>query len=1122
MPSSPDNAAAFANPPPSAGYVYNHHRNRSRGLENLQSRGRNISRYEFGRRDRYGERVTRIYPREITNAAKTTARYSSSPAPIPTTSPLIKALGSTTTTAAHYTNEWTKSLPYFAAQQPASNGRSISGSPPGLTPGQSYGVSPSPPTIGGRPLSHPNHYPSFGGRLQGSPHQSPSRDRRASMFSKYSSQPPLPHEPQSHFYGLPEIDFGLDPPQSELLPGSNGYFCGFDTLDSVSDKPSSHAGQNVLLVGYEGGLDVLDVGRSHMNVLGRIEGLKGAVIGAKILPWTDTADPCAEERPLIALIIHAPVLDGIKDTHNPSGSSSAAGTSENEGSSSPPTRPASVLADNATDVSHYQTTVEIWSMKNGKSVATLYKSALVPVSAKVPLDSTLFQPPPPVGDLRIAANGRFVVVASGVSGEVFVFAPKEDEANPGSFRCIGKVWTTVQVREHTPSSSAASSTEASSVEAETTSTYGVPLFALCEHWLAVVPPASSSIFSTNGMPLLSPSHPKPPGITTHAPPPPPPTTCQVDAPEDSFIGKASREMAQQAMKGMQWAASTGMTAWKNYWNKSEQANAVPVQEMQPPPQPYFPPTHGVGGQAASQPSNEPTLVSIFSLQRMEDAEITRSRNALNPLATFSSPLGCSFLSFSPSGLMLMTFSKKGDNQFVWDLNNLNHNKAGNNPARSSNSHVRQVVKFTRMTIANIIDVSWSSPKGKRLAILTEKGTVHMYPMPASAFQWPPPRRARKPNEQKTKDGADSASNAKNSGKVGSAAQTITGKAIPFLNAVRSRGGGVGTAFSGLSMTPAAGAKGGKAVAAGLGKTMAGAAVNLKHAGDNKLHLPSLANGVNPNSVRWLASSKKKKHERIALVAGGVLTIYSVTFQAVRSRNTGAQTRINKRKLVEYSLNPIRDTRIAPSVMNYLESKPGEEPRPFPGTEKAAESYWTPRAPTVNRDKGQRNLTQPLAVAEIEANTPYQPFHTDRRIDLFGNEEAAPAPQNGEHNHWEEHQSQQALVHHSHVDDATEWSFGEELPSAKLSLPSYYAFEDEDPLADDMMGLVMGGEGAAGQGAAGMMSSLVMKEGDEEVEQVVVTTRRRRNKRKSEMDDGDDEEGFFEDDCEVWDFANDRV
>ncbi|KAK7526872.1 uncharacterized protein IWZ02DRAFT_444791 [Phyllosticta citriasiana] len=1135
MPSSPENAAALTNPPPiSIGYLYQHQRNRSRAVDNnLQVRGRNISKYEFGRKDRYGERVTRIYPRQ-TKSPQNIVRYPASPNPA--TSPILQAFGTTTTTAAHYTSEWTKSLPFFAGQPPHSNGRSVSGSP-----GQNFGISNSPPSLGGRPMSHPNHYPSFGGRLQGSPQQSPPRDRRASMFSHHNQQPPLPHQPQSHYYGLPDIDFGLDAPQSELAPGSNGYFCGFDSLDAAGDKPSLRVGQNALLVGYEGGLDVFDVGAQHMNVLGRVEGLRGSVIGAKVLPWGRGSDPCAEDRPLVALIVHGPVVDGIKDARHSSGSSSGGGTDENDGSSSPPTRPASVAGDTLiADVTHYQTTVEVWSLKKGQHIATLYRVPPVPCSSS--LQSPMFRPPPPSGDLRIDANGKFVVVASGCSGEVFLFTPKKDEAQPEAFRCIGKVWTTVQIRDHTPVSSTSSSTEINSLEVESPTQYGYPLFSLSERWIAVVPPASSNLYSLNSTPLLSPTYPKPPGITTHAPPPPPSPNCQVDAPEDGFFKNASREMAQQAMKGMQWAASTGMQAWKNYWNKptlDQGPNEIIQTDSQG--QPYFPPTHGHNHNSV-QAANEPSVVSIFDLQKLADAETSRNRSALQPLTSFAAPLGCSFLSFSPSGLMLMTFSKKGDNQFVWDLNCMHHTSSRSTRGnRSAQSHVRQVAKFTRMTVANIIDVAWSAPSARRLAILTDKGTVHMYPMPASAFQWPPPRRARKPDPPKPAETVSENVSAKGAGIIGSAAQNITGKAKPFFTSVRSRSasGGSGFSLSGFAMTPAAGAKGGKAVAAGIGKSIGGAASNLKHAGDNKLQLPSLANGVSSSSVRWLYSHKHRD-PRIALVAGGLLAIYKVRFEEVRSKNGRPQTRITKHKVVEYSLPTIRDTRIAPSVLAYINSRPGEESAPFPGTEKTQESYWVPRAPLVRREQSRKLVVHPLATAEIETNTPYQPFHTDRRIDLFVNNVTAA----NEHHHHQaedggegvpiEPPSFTAAAELHHYDDAGPWVFGAEIPALKVSLPSSHASDVDDGLADDLLALEMGGEGRpVGGGAAGggMVSDFALREGEEEVEQVVVTTRRRRLRRNAADDaagagDGaaspDVEEGFFEDDCEVWDFAGDRV
>ncbi|KAK8163180.1 hypothetical protein BC567DRAFT_211272 [Phyllosticta citribraziliensis] len=591
------------------------------------------------------------------------------------------------------------------------------------------------------------------------------------------------------------------------------------------------------------------------------------------------------------------------------------------------------------------------------------------------------------------------------------------------------------------------------------------------------------------------------------------------------------------MKGVQWAANTGMQAWKNYWTKPTPDQAPnDILQTDSQGQPYFPPTHG-HNQNSVQASNEPSVVSIFDLQKLADAETSRNRSALQPLTTFAAPLGCSFLSFSPSGLMLMTFSKKGDNQFVWDLNCMHHTSSRSTRGnRSAQSHVRQVAKFTRMTVANIIDVAWSAPSARRLAILTDKGTVHMYPMPASAFQWPPPRRARKPEPPKAAETVSENVSAKGAGIIGSAAQNITGKAKPFFTSVRNRSASGGTGFSlgGFAMTPAAGAKGGKAVAAGIGKSIGGAASNLKHAGDNKLQLPSLANGVSSSSVRWLYSHKHRD-PRIALVAGGLLSIYKARFEEVRSKNGRPQTRITKHKMVEYSLPTIRDTGIAPSVMAYINSRPGEESAPFPGTERTQESYWVPRAPLVRREQSRKLVVHPLATAEIETNTPYQPFHTDRRIDLFVNNVAAnddPA-EDGEGVPIEPPSFTAAAELH-HYDDASPWVFGADIPALKVSLPSSHASDVDDALGDDLLALELGGEGRPGGAAGlgmGMVSDFALREGEEEVEQVVVTTRRRRLRRNNLVEDGaiagdaaspNVEEGFFEDDCEVWDFAGDRV
>nr|GFD59083.1 hypothetical protein [Tanacetum cinerariifolium] len=68
-------------------------------------------------------------------------------------------------------------------------------------------------------------------------------------------------------------------------------------------------------------------------------------------------------------------------------------------------------------------------------------------------------------------------------------------------------------------------------------------------------------------------------------------------------------------------------------------------------------------------------------------------------------------------------------------------------------HVRQVARFTRITVANVVDVAWSAPRIDKVAVVTDKGTVHMFLMPASAFQWPPHRRGRPAGPARSKEDA---------------------------------------------------------------------------------------------------------------------------------------------------------------------------------------------------------------------------------------------------------------------------------------------------------------------------------------------------------------------------------
>lgn len=963
-------------------------------------------------------------------------------------------------------------------------------------------MSNSPPAPGMRPLSHPNQYTSFGGRLQNSPHDSPARDRRSSMYSQHGARPvphfpanpPLPHQAQAHFYTLPDFDLGLNKsPNEGITAGEEGYYCGFDTL-SMAGEEASRSAENVLLVGYQGGLDVFRVDKGKMDIVGRLEGLRGSVIGAKVLPWTSRRDPLFASRPLIALTLHGPVLGDSRSSHSGSGAPSVIDDSSSES----PSRPGSSHGnDPASRVENYQTTVEIYSLKEKRKLAVLYQSPLVPVAG--PIDNPMFQPPPPIGDFVVEAKGKFVVVASGASGEIFIFAPylREHEDYQESFRCIGKLWTSVQFRERVTPSSASSAADGSQEE-NPPEKYGVPIFSLSERWLAITPPASTSLFPVNGVALVSPYYERPPGLTHHTVPPQPSANCAVDAPEAAgLINRLTREGTQVAIKGARWATEKGIQAFKSYMNKGTQPAGIAGNYPEPVQQ-YFPPTHGHN---QAQPRQEATVISVFDLQRFHDAEEIKNKNALHAVATIPAALGCSFLSFSPSGVMLMTVSKKGDFQDVWDLKRMNFRRARKTMReQATGPHVRQVARFARMTVTNVVDVSWSSPRIDKVAVITDKGTVHMFLMPASAFQWPPSRRLRKPNEA-VKPKPESPNPGRN-GAVNSAMQALNGTAKPFLNAIRPRNDSNGSRFtlSSLGMTPAVGAKSGKAVAAGVGTSIN----NIRHAGDNKLTLPVSLSGVKPNSVRWLTGRGRGS---IALVSGGVLQIYKVQMRpATGKRKSANATSISKRKLVEFGLAPIRDTLLAPSITAQLYPQPGE-----PVDAHEIQGEWLPRSlPSRRAKQGGIALKQnggslaPLSFSEIETNPPYQPFYTDRRVTRF----VFSRPTAEAHSSSSEYQppTPELVSHLHHENDESPWLFGEDVQATRISSPALHAYDSGE---DDL---------AAGV-AAHVENKLVLRDGEEEVEQVVVTTRRRRLKREGTEED---EEGFFEDDCEVLDFAEDRV
>lgn len=807
--------------------------------------------------------------------------------------------------------------------------------------------------------------------------------------SPYTNNLPLPHEPQPHFYGAPgAFELGLEQKYDmfpDLIPGADGYYCGFDTLDGAGHGPSKKA-QDVLIVGYEGGLDVIKIGRRQSPVIGRLEGLRGSVIGARILPYTGRGDDLRKSRPLIALIIHGPVTHP-KETIVRDDASSVVCEEEN-GKVSPAEGGEETDKDQepGADVREYQTTVEVYSLSKQEHVATLF--ACAPTPLPTPITAPLFQRPPPSGDLRLDAKGKFVTVSSGESGEIFIFTSylkKGKSASAEHFRCIGKLWTSIHVRRLGGGSSASSATEVNSHEADG-AVCGFPIMSLSSRWIAYLPPSSSNRQSINGRALMSAGNPRPPGITHTLAPAPPAESCSIEgAYDEGLADRIFREGTQAALKGAKWATERGMQAFRSYWGGQQQNEADAMAGLDINAGQHFPPSHSQNP-SLSPDRNESKIVVLYDLNKMLDAEDAKSKNVLAPMASFTPPNGVSFMSLSPSGLMLLTVSRKGDVQYVWNLMRSNDRKPRRPAKAITGPHVRQVIRISRSTAATVVDAAWSSPKNRRLALLTENGTVHMHPMPASAFSWPPPRDNRRITSSSLKhaESRDAANKERGGSAFNSARAAINGTAQTLSNAVRSRSNGnvvsnnpaKSSYLSSMGRTSAAGARTGRAAALGLSRYIGTAANNIVHHQDNKIHISTPGSAPLPNSICWLSSQARS---RIAFVFEGQLDIYRTRMRPSRGKGKPASVTKTKGKPLQFGLPRIRGGLFAPAILAAINLNRDGKDQNAP-----LEGYWKFRSlPRTSIKNAQRKKkTNPLAFAEVETCDAYLPFHMDPRVAMY--------------------------------------------------------------------------------------------------------------------------------------------
>ncbi|KAJ8126935.1 hypothetical protein O1611_g6704 [Lasiodiplodia mahajangana] len=1054
------------------------------------------------------------------------------PASIPTNgnlsvSPLLDAASATSISAstAPSTNDWARAIGPLGGSP--SNLISIMGDSPPTQPSSyedtrglpySWGAqqqqpqqwrhfvnnkpySASPPTGGRRPLSFQmDHYPASDFRSQAS---SPPGVRRSSMHSPFApprvvANPPLPHQPQAHFYGAPDIDFDLHH-KTGLKAGERGFYFGFDTLPRLNTAQTS-GNDHVVLAGYEGGMDIYSVNKRGIETLATLKGLRGGVYNAKILPWNGTSDPFGI-FPLVAVVVHGPVpplnppdiaiepafnnptsprLEGI---HTPQSDSNQ--RQVNVGKSIP-------------IIEAYQTSVEIYSLATNQLIDVLLQAPKIPIKASV--TSPVFRSPQPTGAFQIRADDGNVVVASGTTGECWVYQQARFEQAPGyGFSCVGKLWTSLQQGLKIDSTPEDETISGSALPRKRPHT---PILAMSGRWLAYCPPPASSQIALNAS-ILVPVEGRAPGLSTLTSPVLPNESSEVEQPiSDGVMNRIMRETTQEFIQGARWVGKQGMQLWNNYWKAGQQPPARQSAVGSPPWGPsypgrsetaQFPPTYGVSGQAVTK---EPGLVSIVDMQSMMGS------TTLHPITTFRPPLGCSFLSFSPTALSLFTASIKGDVQTVWDLMRIQYTKSSplqnSQPNNGHATRVRQVAQFSRMTVARVVDVAWARPNGERAAMVTERGTVHLLDMPPSAYTWPPPRR-RVPAPEAVHGGSENASAVSIASNVLSSAYGAT---RPLLNSHRrstSNTQGTSTIMDHASY-------GGKVLAAGISHSLgnAGTAINhLRHTGENRVSLPLRNMSAGLSCATWITG---KKHHTLFVVGDGQVRMFPGKSRRPSTRKD--RPRISRgTKYHDFKLRDLPDDLIAPSIKHIID--PIEDlDLASPDHDGSNTLVLHSRPRPIDPDHSPEAA---IPQAEIESNAPYQPFHTDRRVSLHVFKPTSEGDLSSVIRHMDsvtlDDTRKRTKRRQQKPVAGQAWAFGQPVNTTKLDLGLPVVIdEDVSNSIDDHRALPVSA-----------MERVLQVGGNDE--QIVVTTRRRRGGNRAA---NADEDGFFEDDCEVLDFADQRV
>ena len=863
-------------------------------------------------------------------------------------------------------------------------------------------------------------------------------------ISAFGSSPPPPHLPQAHFYGASDIDLGFPNSLHDRMADRAVTYLGLGRVPA-GRPPETAREERMLLIGSDSRLDVLLVDKTELKPLGTIQGIGGRVCEAMILPQHDAQGSLRDLHPLVMLIVHGPEKEESSETQQ-AHHGGEQGYEDHDHIAVPQSVPGGIQPC-------YQTRVEVYSLAKQKLVATLLKTQ--PVASQAMPRGFQTSPPSPAGNLRLDVSDRFITISSGVSGEIFVFDMSITDGSL-SFRCLTKLWTSIQTRENRRSSSTSAYSDRDVSPADLAKPIqgsDQPILAMSGRYLAFCPPdpVSRSTISAQVPPEVVVM--KEAGTAAYNAPPRPSTTCVIDSPDaPSLLNRMARGVAQEVVKGARWLGDQGLQTWNNYWSRDQDRPASQTgpysQPFYPPEQPaMFPPTHAEGTRPGF---GELEVVSIVDLKGLQTEQTPARADVLASASTFQPPGGCSFLSFAPGGLNLLTASRKGDVQYVWDLMQIKVCRAatfmvaGTDSAQpetaSSSPRVRQIAHFARLTTSTVLDVLWSDLVGDRFALTTRNGTVHVLDLPPSAFQWPPLRRAipQAPASIPSNSALQPQQDEGAASGMLANAWKLAGKTQPYLATLRGRAPSLGSGTSSPASTALGYAsitsyRSSRAVAAGLGQVASGTVNTIRHAGENRLHLPDLARDPARSRVQWNIVNG----EPVLIAAGS----RSVSFYRV------------KRPLRPGSRRQLSHSVVEPKALAILKIPEPLRLRPLSGgitqahdpNESTVTGFWS--LPPPSKPEETPKAPHPLSHAEIETNAPYQPFHSDRRVTLnvYTNEQLLSE------SHFPTVSTIFEPVHAAPPPTTDRWVFGNDIPTTKLHVRSSdQIFHDS---SDDVPGIV---------------------------------------------------------------------